>query len=115
MPQMLNDGQLRRSVILALGTLHHGLYKAQKYDPIPREDYNKITKQYIRDLEELYRTSRQQQDKYSVLKAIGNCGLPEFYPFVEKIVQDRSLPLSLRMIAVTATRRMPQEISRKVS
>ena len=44
--------------------------------------------------------------KLTVIKAIGNAGLVEFIPDVERIIKDMSQPISVRSQGVYALRRI---------
>ena len=114
LPAVHSSSQLRQVIILASGTVQHGLIKAQKSEPIPQHEYDDICKQFRHQMEDLYKQSSDEAIKVAVLKAIGNSGLPEFFNVIEKVLYSQREPLQVRMNAVYALRRMPQEITQKV-
>ena len=113
LPAVRSSSQLRQAIILASGTVQHGLIKEENSEPIPQYEHD-ICKQFRHQMEDLYKQSSDEATKVAVLKAIGNSGVPEFFNFIEKVLYSQREPLQVRMNAVYAFRRMPQEIAQKV-
>ena len=115
LPEVGSSPQMRQAITLACGTVHHGLTKAQQWEPIPEGEYERITQKFVQEIEELYeRSSGDTSDKMMVMKAIGNCGLPSFIDFVHNKLEQKSTPFPVRLSAIFAFRRMPQEVAQKV-
>ena len=53
--------------------------------------------------------------RVAVVKGIGNSGIVDFFPDVERIVKDKSQPIAIREQAIYALRRMAPIATRPVS
>jgi hypothetical protein len=105
---------VRQAVILASGTVFHGLEKSQRNEPIPPSVYRDMVNRYTREMQDLYRKAEDASEKVAILKAISNCGLPGFFEFLCERIEEQN-PMSVRINALLAMRRMPREMTLKVN
>jgi hypothetical protein len=108
-----NTPYVRKAALLASGTVLHGFRKSQWNEPIPPAVYREHIERYTKEMQELYRQSQDESEKVAILKAISNSGIPEFLQFLRECI-DQSPSLPVRINAVMAMRRMPQEWTLKV-
>lgn len=114
LPAVVSSPQLRQTIINGLGTVTHGFIVAAGSQPIPKPVVDNIKHQVVRELTELITNSPFPEDKATVMAAIGNCGIPEFIPIIQRLVEDPSVDKEVRIGAIIATRRMPIALARKV-
>ena len=119
--QVENTPQLRRVILLTLGTMYRNLYQQQKYLPYsttPSQEFRTLTNDFVQQIRSLFeKYDRESEvDRRTVLGCIGNSGLPDLYQLLERVISDESnkYPQSVRISAIFATRHMPQQMKRKV-
>ena len=114
MKMVRENPQLYRSIVLASGTIMHGFIRAQRFEPVDEKTYTKVTDNFVTEWIEYYNKAQNEEKKIDTMKVVGNTGLFKFFQFVKQEILKSSNSMYLRINAIHALRRMPQELNQEV-
>lgn len=103
-----------RAVILGAGILANKLVNVHIKMGLPISQTASIMKGAVKELKTMLDTT-DIDEKIAVIKAIGNTGMVEFIPDLERIIKDKAHPVGARKIAIFALRRLATEAPLVVS
>jgi hypothetical protein len=105
---------LRQATLLSVGTMTHRLINVMRshHKPIPEviTFIDSISGELKRMLEE----TSSESEKILVLKTMGNMGASETIYTLKNIIEERRLPLKIRINAVFALRRLAKQLTKQV-
>lgn len=70
---------------------------------------------FLQELKRLLEETSSESEKIMILKTMGNMGASETITTLKNIIEERRLPLKIRVNAVFALRRLAKQLSKQVS
>ncbi|XP_074640373.1 vitellogenin-6-like [Tubulanus polymorphus] len=131
-PSVMKQVQPKQTCWLAAGALIHRLVISNQPRPsssdihqrhfgnilvegqITAQRLNALKRHYSQEILALFRAAQSEPERLLALKVIGNSGLVELVPYVEKTIADMNAPKILRVKAMYALPQMAKFIPRKI-
>lgn len=105
----------RRDALLALGSVTYKLTMKMKNPAYRLAALETVIDRIAQELNEMLTSARSTIEKISVLKAMGNAGLPQCVSTIRNIITSTSEPMKVRVKALYALRRIAPFLKSEVN
>ncbi|XP_074640374.1 vitellogenin-6-like [Tubulanus polymorphus] len=131
-PSVMKQVQPKQTCWLAAGALIHRLVISNHPRPsssdihqrhfgnilvegqITAQRLSALTRHYSQEILALFRAAQSEPERLLALKVIGNAGLIEHVPYLEKVISDINAPKIIRVQAIYSLRHLVHAIQQKV-
>jgi len=105
---------LRQATLLAVGTMTHRLITVMRSHSKPIPEVITYIDSISGELKRMLDDTSSESEKIMILKTMGNMGASETISTLKNIIEERRLPLKVRVNAVFALRRLAKQLSKQV-
>jgi len=105
---------VRQATLLAVGTMTHRLITVMRSHSKPIPEVITYLDSISGELKRMLDETSSESEKIMILKTMGNMGASETISTLKSIVEERRLPLKIRVNAVFALRRLAKQLSKQV-
>ncbi|KAK2155031.1 hypothetical protein LSH36_251g05012 [Paralvinella palmiformis] len=104
-PVIRSKPMIYRAVILGSGIFVNRLVNLHIRMGMPSAQTAAILKGAVKELKTMLEIS-DVNERVAIVKAIGNAGIVDFFPDIERVIKDKTYPAIVRMEAIFAMRRL---------